>query len=362
MTDLNVSLSIPSMMDSVLVDALSFMQRSIACPDDVKARIAALRVPADEVTGTRMNTNWRSSGGGHASGPGSGPRGWHGGGSRGGGGGGGGGGGWGQQNRDRGFGQTPGYAPSSPSPGGGGRRPYIDRALAPRFGNKARADVTTEERMMDRIRDKMNKFSAMTYDATKAWLSQLLDSGQTDFLTDFVTLVFEKAAAEERFCALYARLITELCAEFPHLNTELRRIFGEFLHIFAEAAEEPDVAAAEYKAFVALRERRRYRRGYAAFIGEVAKLHVLSVDDITRTAGIILDGLMAAKVKEDQGMLCEEYADCLTTLMKSCKDLLKPVVAPLLQRVKEAMVRTPGTSPSLTNKARFALMDLTDLF
>jgi hypothetical protein len=216
--------------------------------------------------------------------------------------------------------------------------------------------------MMDRIRDKMNKFSAMTYDATKAWLSQLLDSGQTDFLTDFVTLVFEKAAAEERFCALYARLITELCAGFPHLDSELRRIFGEFLHIFAEAAEEPDVAAAEYKAFIALRERRRYRRGYAAFIGEVAKLHVLSVDDITRTANIILDGLMGAKVKEEQGMLCEEYADCLTTLMKSCKDLLNPVVAPLLARVKEAMIRTPGTSPSLTNKARFALMDLTDLF
>jgi hypothetical protein len=336
------------MMDSALVDALGFMQRSIACPDDVKARIMALRVPADEVTGTRMNTNWRSpaagSSGGRAPHAG-GTRGWHGGSGSGGGG------AWGQQNRDRSFVGPP---PNT------GRRPYIDRALAPRFGNKARADVTTEERMMDRIRDKMNKFSAMTYDATKAWLSQLLDSGQTDFLTDFVTLVFEKAAAEERFCALYARLITELCAGFPHLDTELRRIFGEFLHIFAEAAEEPDVAAAEYKAFVALRERRRYRRGYAAFIGEVAKLRVLSVDDITRTAGIILDGLMSAKVKEDQGMLCEEYADCLTTLMKSCKELLKPVVAPLLQRVKEAMIKTG--SPSLTNKARFALMDLNDLF
>lgn len=334
MTDLNVTQSIPSMMDSALVDALNYMQRPIACPDDVKARIAALRVPADDITGTRMNTNWRSGG---ASG---GPRGW------------GSGRGWndgrGQQNR----------GPQQQPPA---RRPYVDRALAPRFGNKARADVTTEERMMDRIRDKMNKFSAMTYAATKAWLSQLLDSGQTDFLTEFVTLVFEKAAAEERFCVLYARLITELCAEFPHLDVELRRIFDEFLHIFTEAAEEPDVAAAEYKAFVALRERRRYRRGYAAFVGSLAKLCVLSVDDITRTASIILDGLMTTRVKEEQGMLCEEYADCLTTLMKSCKDILAPVVAPLLQRVKEAMIRTPGT-PSLTNKARFALMDLTDLF
>ena len=215
---------------------------------------------------------------------------------------------------------------------------------------------------MDRIRDKMNKFSPMTYDATKSWLSELLNSDETDFLTDFITLVFEKAAAEEPFCALYARLITELCAGFPHLNTELHRIFGEFMAIFAEAAEEPDVGAAEYKAFVALRERKAHRRGYAAFVGEVAKLKVLTVDDSARTCNIILDGLMVAKVGEEKGMLCEEYADCLTRLVKSCLDLIRPSVAPLVQRVKVAMDRSDGKSVGLTNKARFALMDIVELF
>ena len=347
MTDLNVSPIKLTTMDAALVEALGFMQRSVTVPEDVKARIAALRVPADEVTGTRMNTNWRSGPAtGQASGWGSRNNGWQ---SRGG----------GNGNYRGGYN---GGGGGSYNGGGGGapRRPYIDRALAPRFGNKARADVTTEERMMDRIRDKMNKFSAMTYDATKAWLSQLLDSGETSFLTDFITLVFEKAAAEEPFCALYARLITELRAGFPHLETELRRIFGEFMGIFVEAAVEPDVSAEEYKAFLALRERRRYRRGYAAFVGEVAKLGVLSVDDVSRTCNVILDQLIAAKVQEGQGLLCEEYADCLTTLMKSCKALLHPAVAPLLQRVKEAMIK--AESPSLTNKARFALMDIADLF
>ena len=313
------------MMDPALSEALAYMQRAIACPEDVKARSAALRVPADEITGTRLNTNWRT-------GPQQPQRGW---------------------NSQRGRGWQP---PSGPPPPA--RRPYMDRALAPRFGNKARADVTTEERMMDRIRDKMNKFSAMTYDATKAWLGQLLDSGETDFLTDFITLVFEKAAAEERFCALYARLITELRAAFPHLGVELRRIFGEFMTVFAEAAEDPDVSAAEYKAFVALRERRRYRRGYAAFVGEIAKLGALTVDDVVGTCNVILDGLATAKRAEGQGLLCEEYADCLTSLVGSCKALLAPVSVALLARVKEAMTK----DVSLTNKARFALMDVSDLF
>lgn len=345
------------MLPPVLAEALGFMQRSIACPDEVKARIAALRVPADEVTGTRMSTSWRASGG-SSLGP---SRGWTGG-SHGGGGhgsGGHGGGGHGGHGRGGFHSRGSGFSGSSGSSGSGfgGRRP--DRALAPRFGNKARVDATTEERMMDRIRDKMNKFSAITYDATKTWLAQLLDSGETEFLTDFITLVFEKAAAESTFCALYARLITELRTGFPHLDSEVRRIFGEFMDIFVEAAEEPTADSVGYQAFVALRERRRYRRGYAAFVGEVAKLKVLTVGDVTSTCNIILDCLAKAKVVADKNMLCEEYADCLTALVKSCSALLKPTSAPLAERVKVVMDRTG--SPSLTNKARFALMDVGEL-
>ena len=366
MTDLNVSHATKSMMlPPMLAEALGFMQRPFACPDEVKARIAALRVPADEVTGTRMSTNWRfgSSGSGSSGspGPGSSGHGSSGHGFSGSSGSGFSGSSYGHHGASSG-GRTWGVGRGggkrgSCSAGGLGRRP--DRALAPRFGNKARQDATTEERMMDRIRDKMNKFSAITYEATKTWLSQLLDSGETEFLTDFITLVFEKAAAEPTFCALYARLITELREGFPHLDSEVRRIFGEFMDIFVEAAEEPTVGSVEYQAYVALRERRRYRRGYAAFVGEVAKLKVLTVTDATQTCGVILDGLAKAKVVPDKNMLCEEYADCLTALVKSCGALLKPVAAPLVERVKAAMDRTD--SPSLTNKARFALMDVAEL-
>lgn len=348
-------------MDPLLIEALGYMQKVVACSEEVKAKIAALRVPAEEVTGTRMSTSWRSGSG--AAGSNRQGKGWGSGSGSGGGG------------SRYGFGSGSGSSSASGNrydrtggAGGGSRgqtiynsaprRPYIDRALAPRFGNKARPDVTTEERMMDRIRDKMNKFSPITYDATKTWLCQLMNSGQTGFLTDFITLVFEKAANEELHCATYAKLLTELCASFPHLATELRRIFNEFMDIFKEAATEPDVGSAEYSAFVALRERRKARRGYAAFIGQIAKLGALSSTDILTTSGIILDGLAEAKATADKGSLCEEYADCLTALMKCCRDLIKPAVEPILARVN--VVKEKGGS--LTNKARFALMDLVDLF
>jgi hypothetical protein len=214
--------------------------------------------------------------------------------------------------------------------------------------------------MMDRIRDKLNKFSDLTYDTTKAWLGQLLDSGETDFLTDFITLVFEKAAAEPPYCPLYAKLLTDLRAGFPHLGVELHRIFDQFLAVFDAAREEPAMGSEGYDAFVAQRERRKFRRGYASFIGEITVRGALGASEVARTGEFILSQLIAAKKLEGNQLLCEEFADCLGSLMKTCSEQLHPCAEPLIIRVREAMDRTGA--PSLSNRARFSLMDIVDLF
>ena len=100
------------------------------------------------------------------------------------------------------------------------------------------------------------------------------------------------------------------------------------------------------------------------FVAPTLNFSPLRISTITTTGQlgtkIILDALFAAKVAEEKGQLCEEYADCLSTLMKSCETIVRPSVGPILERVRAAIDRTG--SPSLTNKARFGLMDITDLF
>jgi hypothetical protein len=230
----------------------------------------------------------------------------------------------------------------------------------PRFGNKARADATVEDRMMDRIRDKLNKFSPMTYDATKGWLTQLLDSGETNFLSGFIELVFEKAASEPPFTVLYARLLSELRAGFPHIDVDLRRIYESFLSVFAEAAEEPDAASAEYAAYLVLRERRKFRRGYATFLAEIATQGVLKPADILQICELVLTGIETTRVLEGKSQLCEDYADCMMSLLKGCKTLVQGGVGPYITRIREA--KEKAGAPSLSSKARFALMDILDLY
>jgi len=414
-------------MNPQLTEALGYMSVSsypLPCPDDVKARIAALRLPTSfslsssstPVSSSPMNiTAWRPGpgSGGSGSGPGFG----------------GGGGFKGDRDRDRDSRDNRGYRNSQqdsrdewitphqrrqPFPHSHPSRPPYSHAPShmrppsrqapqqspmrqqeqsqspqqtpmrrqekpahggsrvppPRFGKKIRTDVTADERIMDCIRDKMNKFSVLTYDATKSWLSELLNSGDTGFLTDFITLVFEKAASEPTFCALYAKLITELCVSFSHLIVDIKRIFTEFMDVFVDAdvvenkdKDKDETSAAAYKQFLAFRERRRFRRGYAKFIGEIAVTNsaILSSADMYQTCWVILKQLVSVKSQEGKGIMCEEFADCLTSLVTSCMELLNQnpsQKSELFAAVKAAMTK----DVSLTNKARFALMDITDLF
>lgn len=322
-------------MGATLTEVLGLMQRPFACPEDVKARIACLRVPVDENTRSgrgNITTNWRSAHTPSSTGNEKYPR-----------------------HAAFGVHQRTGTpsAPPTATPSGSAR------FTAPRLGNRSRTDATVEDRMMDRIRDKMNKFSDKTYDATKAWLCQLLDSGETDFLNGFITLVFEKAATENLICPLYAKLVAELREEFPHFNTEVRRILQEFIAIFEEARGEPETNTVEYEAFLMISARRKYRRGYSVFLGEVAKHGILEVDEIFATCKTILTQLTESKGQSDQQLLCEEFADCVSAIVKSCVSLLQSKHEELKTLTRIAMDRTDA--PSLTNKARFGLMDIMDL-
>lgn len=332
---------------AILPTVLGFMQHHLPCPDDVRARIASLHIVEEEGTGGLSNptvAKWARTD--------SKPSAF-------------------SQNRGYSGRGRGGYGAQTITDGtrgrGRGRGAFVFRgtrgghfSTAPRFGNRARTDVTVEERMMDRIRDRMNKFCESTYETTKSWLSELLDSGETDFLKGFITLVFDKASEESHICPLYAKLISELRTRFSHLDVELHRIYEEFLHVFDEKENEKESVSepesSEYDAYVVLRRRRQLRKGYAAFVAEIASLEALSEKEILSTCNHIINGILdqCDATKEDKkNNLIEEYADCLKILAIRCNSLLTR--SDLLKRIGEVRAKS-----EISNKARFALMDIED--
>jgi hypothetical protein len=220
------------------------------------------------------------------------------------------------------------------------------------------ATESMEDRIMGKVRAKVNKLGHSTFDATKAFMKQILDSGEVDFLEECMRFVFGKAAMESTFCGLYARFLHELADEFPHLRDAMVRKFREYTRVFDEASKAPDVGTSDYKAFVEAQEQKKFRRGYSQFVAELAKLGEVSMEDFRLLVDRVVDTIQICHVKEEDRLLCEEVIDCFFMMVKAVKvDWMREYVD-VLRSVSKA---PKDASPGLSNKGRFALMDILDL-
>jgi hypothetical protein len=220
-----------------------------------------------------------------------------------------------------------------------------------------------EDRIMGKIRSKINKIGESTYVATRAFMQQILDSGETDFLGEFMCVVFKKAANETSFCSIYARLLHDLADEFGHLRTEMQRRFREYTRIFAEAKQSPDVGTADYAAFLEAQAEKKFRRGYSQFVAELAKLGEVTSEDFRLLVEQIVQSIRDSYTDEENKLLCEELVDCLATMSSACgKSILAKAawMNPCLVHLAEISNSPRSASPGLTNKARFGLMNLLD--
>ena len=232
-----------------------------------------------------------------------------------------------------------------------------------RFSSAAvKTSVTVEDRMLARIKGKINKIGASTYEATKVFMQQILDSDETGFLDEFMKFVFQKAATESTFCSLYARLLHELADEFTHLRTVMTSLFRDYIGIFKEVVDTADVGTSDYRGFVEAQERKKFRRGYSQFVAELVKLGEADKEDFATLIHTIVDVIEANHSDASKTLLCEEYIDCLANLCKGASNLLKVSkwAEGIHQRLNILTKKPRAEVPGLTNKGRFALMDLVD--
>ena len=252
-----------------------------------------------------------------------------------------------------------------PTHGGAGRSSTYHTGPPVRYVSKFK--TAAPEKVDDTILNtiilgKLNKFSTRNYDDIKDFLCQILDSGQTDFLKHFMLLVFQKAAAEEFFCPLYAKLLSELSSKYTILLSEMATLYGEYIQIFEEI---DDSSAADYNDFVKRTEQKKYRLGYSQFLAELIKHGTVNTDFFMKTVKTICKQLTQAAKKDDCIRIVEEYADCLIRIMKaiqtstateSIKSIRKEICADSI--ILEPFTKRDPANKSLSNKARFALLDI----
>jgi len=214
------------------------------------------------------------------------------------------------------------------------------------------------------IGNKLNAFTETTYNDTRDFIYQIMDSGETDFIKDFVEKVFTKATVEELFCGLFAKLIAEIAQKYTGMYVEMQKYHNKFLEIFDDVE---DHAEAEYAVQV---KKKQYRMGYGHFLSELAGQNALEKSQLLGMIEKLIGSVWALTVVEGKTKTVEEFIDCLIRLITSLKQKSKPfflsvkddMVACMMDKMVAMIDKKSGTvRPSLSVKGRFGLMDLRDL-
>jgi hypothetical protein len=218
------------------------------------------------------------------------------------------------------------------------------------------------------ILNKLNKFSAANYDEIKLFLQQILDNDEKEFLQNFMLLVFKKAAAEPIYCGLYARMISELSAEYEILRNELKVLYDTYLDIFEEVSEEK---VADYEAFVQRNREKNHRLGYSQFLAELTTLGVLEQEQLEKIFTTLISQIRIYGAQgETKQQLVDEYIDCLLRMTKAFQNKNNPKLSEIRQGLAkhcEEPMRTflsqrSSTFPGISKKSSFGIMDCLDIF
>jgi hypothetical protein len=250
---------------------------------------------------------------------------------------------------------SPEHTPSSqPSPYPAGGR-YVSSIVS---------DKKVEDRIIGHIRSKLNKFSHNNYDAVKSFLEQIMNSGETEFISEFMDLLFTKAASEEAYCELYSRLLLELTDRFVYLRTEIKTIYENFIGIFMEARDVADQGSSDYKKFLEAQEKKKFRKGYSHFLAEIYNKGLLPSDAIETTIAVIVSSLDKLEQDATNTLLVEEYVVSLTKIVLTINEAktapIPPYLVNLIDRLNQILKKPKTETPGYTSKARFSLMDIVE--
>ncbi len=219
---------------------------------------------------------------------------------------------------------------------------------------------------------KLNKFSEVNYAEIKEFVTHIIDGGQTEMIKCFMKLVFEKAASEEMFCPLYAKLLSELSSRYPVLLTEMANLYSVYMAIFEEV---PEAKAENYNEVCKQNVEKKYRRGYSQFLAELIKHNVIDKDLFAKTITTIITQVEHNIKSKESTKLVEEYADCLVKIMKAIqedsidesdsddeKENMTEIIRTIMKndmsdRIKPLSQRNVEYI-GLSNKARFTFLDI----
>jgi hypothetical protein len=218
------------------------------------------------------------------------------------------------------------------------------------------------------IQESLNKMTGKTYttfetkilDAVAILKTELNDDEK--FMTDVTLWVFDLATSNRFSSKEYVNILIKLQENYTEIKGVLDDTISKFLRKFDNIESiNPDE---DYGKFCLLKAEGEKRKALSLFLVNLFKSNLFKLTELEDIIIKLIDELYINYKRNDCKATCEDIADNMHVLIEPVVDELKGGNSYLLLKNKIINVKDLGKSETLSfsNKTKFRLMDILDLF
>jgi hypothetical protein len=229
-------------------------------------------------------------------------------------------------------------------------------------------EKTKVEELKATIQISLNKMTEKTYATFETQILEAVSELKTElnddekFMTDVTLWVFDLATANRFSSKEYVNILIKLQENYTEIKSVLDDTISKFLTCFDNIQSiNPDE---DYEKFCLLKAEGEKRKALSLFLVNLFKSGLFELTDLEEILVKLIDELYINYKKDECKATCEDIADNMHVLIEPVVSELKDGNSHNLIINKITNVKDLGKSenPSFSNKTKFRLMDILDLY
>ena len=230
-------------------------------------------------------------------------------------------------------------------------------------------NLTAIQQKCNEINSLLNKMTSKNYSSITEKIKAYFKDGpeKDDIIDKTITDIFMKAVMQPIYCPDYVKFLNTISKTYDKsaiINNkcvEFKQVIKVNDNQVAETNGGNETCLSEkeqYDLFCKANKEKKYKEGYAQFIGEMYNKNMISIDTLMNNIDYFVVTLESQSQIDIQDSMVEDILICLCKLFVTVNNReTKPTLITFIDRIIKIK-----SIPGLQKRLQFKIMDLTDVF
>jgi len=228
-------------------------------------------------------------------------------------------------------------------------------------------NLTVIQQKCNEINSLLNKMTSKNYTSVTEKIKAYFKDGpeKEDIINKTITDIFMKAVMQPIYCPDYVKFLNTISLNYDKSEIinkkciDFRQVIKVNDNETIETDTQPSLSEKEeYDLFCKANKEKKYKEGYAQFIGEMYNKKMISMETLINNIDYFVVTLESQSQIDIQDTMVEDILICLCKLFVTVKNReTKPKLLLYIERITE-IKKIPG----LQKRLQFKILDLYDLF